>query len=174
MYEYSPHLLSPVLNKFEIGRASNYEFPLYKEDSGFYKALREKVGAYFKDNKINPKVCTQVELMVVLVVPLLVPEDYCYEIFGDHMDCFYSFTHPFIDVKLMMIKIDVCINLCIPPSIHPYTQDPLPGLWRMTLVAVVAAATYLVMNQYFETNFYVGLIAAAIFGVCQVCMCLCM
>lgn len=64
MFEYlclntsSPPSLSPVLNKFEIGRASNYEFPLYKEDSGFYKALREKVGAYFKDNKINPKVCS--------------------------------------------------------------------------------------------------------------------
>ncbi len=51
---------------------------------------------------------------------------------------------------------------------HTYPQDPIPGLWRMALVAVVAVAAYLVMNQYFETNFYVGLVAAVIFGVCQV------
>lgn len=48
--------IRPVLGKYEIGRVSNYEFPRYKEDTrGFYKALCQRVGAYFQENKINPK-----------------------------------------------------------------------------------------------------------------------
>lgn len=50
-----------VLAKFEIGRVTNYEFPPYKPDSGFYKALRQRVGQYFKDNNINPKVSLMLE-----------------------------------------------------------------------------------------------------------------
>jgi hypothetical protein len=45
-----------VLPKFEIGRVKDSEFPPYKPDSGFYKALCQRVGKYFKDNKLNPKV----------------------------------------------------------------------------------------------------------------------
>lgn len=53
----STHHTKPVLNKFEIGRVSNYEFPRYKEDDrGFYRALCQRVGAYFKENDLNPKV----------------------------------------------------------------------------------------------------------------------
>lgn len=50
-----------MLAKFEIGRVTNYEFPPYKPDSGFYKALRQRVGQYFKDNNINPKVSLMME-----------------------------------------------------------------------------------------------------------------
>lgn len=54
---HPPHHTKPVLNKFEIGRVSNYEFPRYKEDDrGFYRALCQRVGAYFKENDLNPKV----------------------------------------------------------------------------------------------------------------------
>lgn len=53
-----PNTTTPaVLGKYEIGRVSSYEFPRYKEDTrGFYKALCQRVGAYFEENKINPKV----------------------------------------------------------------------------------------------------------------------
>jgi hypothetical protein len=45
-----------VLKKFEVGRVTNTEFPPYKPDSGLYKALCKRVGQYFKDNNLNPKV----------------------------------------------------------------------------------------------------------------------
>lgn len=45
-----------MLAKFEIGRVNDTEFPPYKPDSGFYKALCKRVGQYFKEKNLNPKV----------------------------------------------------------------------------------------------------------------------
>lgn len=45
-----------LLKKFAIGKlVGPTEFPVYKPDSGFYKECAQRVGAYFRDNKINPK-----------------------------------------------------------------------------------------------------------------------
>ena len=48
--------ICPVLAKFEIGRVTNTEFPPYKPDSGFYKALCKRLDKYFKEKNLNPKV----------------------------------------------------------------------------------------------------------------------
>lgn len=47
-----------VLAKYEIGRLKegSYEFPPYAPDrSGFYRDIKDEVGAYFRDNKIDPR-----------------------------------------------------------------------------------------------------------------------
>ena len=35
---------------------TTFEFPPYPKDSGFYKAVRERVKAYFVENKLDDKV----------------------------------------------------------------------------------------------------------------------
>ena len=42
----------------QIGTVSEFEFPRFKPDSGFYKTLCDRVAKYFADNKLNPKAPT--------------------------------------------------------------------------------------------------------------------
>ncbi|EKU21754.1 delta 5 fatty acid desaturase [Nannochloropsis gaditana CCMP526] len=106
---YHPFTEKPtqVLNKFEIGRVTSYEFPQYKADTrGFYKALCTRVNDYFVAHKLNPK-------------------------------------------------------------------DPIPGIWRMCLVALVALASFVVCNGYvgvegtWAGTTWARLVAAVVFGICQ-------
>lgn len=39
----------------QIGVVEDSEFPAYAPDSGFYSTLRERVGAYFQDNNVDPR-----------------------------------------------------------------------------------------------------------------------
>jgi len=89
-----------VLHKYEIGTVSNYEFPQYKKDGGFYKKCCSKVGEYFQENKLDPKA-------------------------------------------------------------------PWGAIWRMAVVSVTAALTFLVTNYCTALPFWLRAFAAAVFGVCQ-------
>ncbi|ETO14013.1 delta 5 fatty acid desaturase [Reticulomyxa filosa] len=56
---YHPFTERPreVLKKFQIGvLKGDTEFGRYKADSGFYKTVRQRVGKYFVDNKLDYKV----------------------------------------------------------------------------------------------------------------------
>lgn len=45
-----------TIDKFRIGTlAGNTEFPIYLEDSGFYKECQQRVGEYFSTRNIDPK-----------------------------------------------------------------------------------------------------------------------
>ncbi|CAM9114501.1 unnamed protein product [Discosporangium mesarthrocarpum] len=54
---YHPFTDKPrkILPKFEVGTITSREFPPFKPDSGLYKEMCERVGEYFKKNKIDPK-----------------------------------------------------------------------------------------------------------------------
>jgi len=54
---YHPFTEKPfaILEKFKIGRLKGpTELVRFKEDTGFYKTVRERCGKYFKDNNIDP------------------------------------------------------------------------------------------------------------------------
>ncbi len=48
---YHPFTTKPaeVITRYEIGELCSLEFPQYKEDTGFYREVRQEVGAYFKE-----------------------------------------------------------------------------------------------------------------------------
>ena len=54
---YHPFTEKPwdMLKPFEIGTLKTRQYPKFKEDTGFYKKARERVGEYFKEKKINYK-----------------------------------------------------------------------------------------------------------------------
>ncbi len=60
MASYHPFTSKPwaVLKNFRIGMLSSRQYPKFKPDTGFYAELRRRVGAYFKDNKIDEKSTT--------------------------------------------------------------------------------------------------------------------
>ena len=59
-------------------------------------------------------------------------------------------------------------DLSCAPDRFVMWQDPIPGLWRMTLVAVTALFSYLVTNGYYQVGLVGSVLAALLFGVCQV------
>ena len=48
-------IVPAVMSKFEIGDAATFEFPQHPVDTGFYRELRERVGAYFVATGKHPK-----------------------------------------------------------------------------------------------------------------------
>lgn len=44
-----------VISKFHIGEVSTTEFPQFAPDRGFYQECRQKVGDYFRENKLDHK-----------------------------------------------------------------------------------------------------------------------
>ena len=44
-----------VIGKYHIGEVSSTEFPQFAPDRGFYQECRQKVGEYFRTNKIDHK-----------------------------------------------------------------------------------------------------------------------
>lgn len=54
---YHPFTTAPrtYLAQYDIGQLVTRQYPKFKPDSGFYTALRQRVGDYFKKNKIDHK-----------------------------------------------------------------------------------------------------------------------
>lgn len=45
-----------IIEKYKIGTlVGDTEFPVYAQDSGFYKECRQRVGEYFQKRNLNPK-----------------------------------------------------------------------------------------------------------------------
>lgn len=153
-----------MLAKFEIGRVNDTEFPPYKPDSGFYKALCKRVGQYFKEKNLNPKVrrmdCqphpgTAVTQMLFNIFVIFVT-------IRSHSDMLHGAVRSFSPLRhfrLCSRRLSSCCGVL---------QDPIPGLWRMGLVFVTAMLSFLCTNGYWQVGAVGSVIAAIVFGVCQV------